>query len=119
METWDVRELVDPSAFATKAEELRALIRALRNDLVDRNVSHSVHTASVYRLRNIVDHIFHGQIGGAPLMKLVSRLELPESLARLKNGLPAAHLGSDHFALGAKFCFVNEVDEVDEGTEEE
>ncbi len=36
MESWDVRELVDPSAFATKAEELRALIRALRNDLVDR-----------------------------------------------------------------------------------
>ncbi|CAO3574917.1 unnamed protein product [Mortierella alpina] len=71
------------------------------------------------RLKNIVDHIFYGQIGGSPLMKLVSRLELPESLAQLKNGLPAAHLGSDHFALGAKFYFGNEVDEMDEAEDEE
>ncbi|KAF9944587.1 hypothetical protein BGZ72_002195, partial [Mortierella alpina] len=36
-ETWDVRELVDPSALATKAKELRALTKALRNDMVDRD----------------------------------------------------------------------------------
>ncbi|KAF9284452.1 hypothetical protein BGZ68_004682 [Mortierella alpina] len=74
-ETWTVRELVDPSTFASKAKELRAL--------------------------------------------LVSRLELPESLPQLKYELPAAHVGSDHFALGAKFCFSNEVDEVDEEVDDE
>ncbi|KAF9284449.1 Protein angel 2 [Mortierella alpina] len=113
-EMWSVRELVEPSAFATKAEELRALVRASWNDVASRDVSHSLHTASVYRVRGIVDHIFHGQIGGSPVLEVVSRLELPESLARLKAGLPAAHLGSDHFALAARFCFSDEADEVDE-----
>ncbi|KAF9946733.1 hypothetical protein BGZ72_011196 [Mortierella alpina] len=117
--TWDVRELVDPSSFATKAEELRALTRALRNDLVVRDFTHSVHTASVYSLRNIVDYIFHGHVGDSPRLKVVARLELPESLALLKGGLPAAHLGSDHFALGAKFCFLTEAGEVVEEEEKE
>ncbi|KAF9575009.1 Protein angel 2 [Mortierella alpina] len=119
LETWDVRKAVVPSAFATKAEELRALIGTLRNDLIQPVMTQPVYMSSVYRLKSVVDHIFQGQIGESPLMKLVSRLELPESLAQLKNGLPAAHLGSDHFALGAKFCFVDEVDEVEEADDVE
>ncbi|KAF9949117.1 Protein angel 2, partial [Mortierella alpina] len=118
-ESWEVRQLVDPSAFATEAQALQAQTMAQRSDLVDRLVSHSVRTASAYSLANIVDHIFYGQIGDIPLMTLVARLELPESLAQLKNGLPAAHLGSDHFALGAKFCLLNEADEAVEAEDEE
>ncbi len=37
------------------------------------------------------------------MLEVVARLELPDRLALLKGGLPAGHLGSDHFALGAKF----------------
>ncbi|KAG9319750.1 hypothetical protein KVV02_003200 [Mortierella alpina] len=39
----------------------------------------------------------------------VSRLELPDGLAQLKAGLPAVNLGSDHFALGAKFRIADRV----------
>ncbi|CAO3566231.1 unnamed protein product [Mortierella alpina] len=38
--------------------------------------------------------------------------------ASLKAGLPAAHIGSDHFALAAEFRFVDEVDGVEETGEE-
>ncbi|KAF9949189.1 hypothetical protein BGZ72_008995 [Mortierella alpina] len=92
----------------SEAEKLHALIKSGR-DLMDTVVSHPVHTASVYGLNNIVDFIFHGAITGGRHLEVVARLELPERLARLKSGLPAAHLGSDHFALGAKFRIADKV----------
>ena len=69
----------------------------------DMVVSHSMHISSVYDLSTIVDFIFHGSIIGNCQLRVVARLELPERLVLLKAGLPAAHLDSDHFALGAKF----------------
>ncbi|KAF9972666.1 hypothetical protein BGZ75_001432, partial [Mortierella antarctica] len=110
LETWEVREVADSSSFAA----------TVLDDVRSREVSHSVRTASVYDLRNIVDHILYGKAAGVgPRLEAVSRLELPESLAQLKNGLPGANLGSDHFALAAKFCFLDEAGEVEEMEEDQ
>ncbi|CAO3574157.1 unnamed protein product [Mortierella alpina] len=78
-------------------------------DLENTVVSHAMHTASVYDMKTIVDFIFHGSITGGRKLQVVSYLELPPSLERLKTGLPAGHLGSDHFALGAKFRIADRV----------
>ncbi|KAF9947764.1 Protein angel 2 [Mortierella alpina] len=86
----------------SEAENLSTMIRAGR-DLMDMVVSNTMRTSSVYGLDTIVDFIFHGSIIGGRQLQVVSRLELPERLALLKGGLPAGHLGSDHFAIGAKF----------------
>ena len=86
----------------SEAEKLSTMIKAGR-DLMDMVVSNPMHTASVYGLDTNIDFIFHGSIIGGRQLEVVSRLELPERLTLLKGGLPAGHLGSDHFALGAKF----------------
>lgn len=76
---------------------------------MDTVVSHLMHAASVYNLNTIMSFIFHGAIVGGRQSEVVSRLELHERLARLKTGLPARHLGSDHFALGAEFRITDRV----------
>ncbi|KAF9966726.1 Protein angel 2 [Mortierella alpina] len=86
----------------TKDMELRAIIRTVIDENV-MTVSHSMDISSVYDLSTVVDFIFHGSIVGSRRLKVVARLELPERLALLRQGLPAGHLGSDHFAIGAKF----------------
>ncbi|KAF9981544.1 hypothetical protein BGZ75_007110 [Mortierella antarctica] len=91
-------EVMKPS----KAEELHNMIKSGK-DLMDTVVVHGMYTASVYTSKPIVDFIFHGTIIGGRQLEVVSRLELPDRLAQLKAGLPAANLGSDHFALGVKF----------------
>ncbi|KAF9573975.1 hypothetical protein EC968_007661 [Mortierella alpina] len=90
------------------AGTLQAMIRQGK-DMWDTVVSHPVYTTSVYGLDTNVDFIFCAGIMGSPCLEVVSRLELPERLELLKGGLPAGHLGSDHFALGAKFRIADEV----------
>ncbi|KAF9286288.1 Protein angel 2 [Mortierella alpina] len=97
-------EVKEPS----EAEKLHAMIKAGR-DLMNTVVAHPLHMSTVYDLTSIVDFIFHGSVTGGRRLEVVSRLELPERLALLKSGLPAVHLGSDHFALGAKFRIANGV----------
>ncbi|KAF9277099.1 hypothetical protein BGZ68_009528, partial [Mortierella alpina] len=92
----------------SEADKLRLMIKSGR-DLMHTTVSHPIYTASVYGLNTIVDFIFHGAIVGGRRLEVASRLELPERLALLKTGLPAGHLGSDHFALGAKFRVTDKV----------
>ncbi|KAF9576191.1 hypothetical protein EC968_010314 [Mortierella alpina] len=52
-------------------------------------VSHSIITASVYESKTVVDFIFCIGIIGSSRLEVVSRLELPERLARLKMELSA------------------------------
>ncbi|KAF9274972.1 Protein angel 2 [Mortierella alpina] len=121
-ETWALRGLVPPKAsayppsprtlaapapstFAPKVEELRHMIKTHR-DLEDDVVAHPLHLTSVYDVPNIPDFIFHGEIMGySRRLELVARLVLPDMLLQLKSGLPAAHLGSDHLAIGAQYRF--------------
>ncbi|KAF9963090.1 hypothetical protein BGZ70_007634 [Mortierella alpina] len=108
------RDLVTPGgdlaapvtlAFVSKAEEFRHIIRTTL-DLESDIVTHPLDLSSVYGVRKIPDFIFHGQLMGCgPSLELVARLELPDMLLQLKAGLPAAHLGSDHLAIGAQYRF--------------
>ncbi|CAO3566088.1 unnamed protein product [Mortierella alpina] len=120
-QTQALRDVLSPSSSVTKAdkpavrmpaevkqpseaEEYHDYIKS-GMDLAKKNtwVSHPIHTASVYDMNTLVDFIFHGSIVGGRKLEVVARLELPKSLLQLKAGLPAGHLGSDHFAIGAKF----------------
>ncbi|KAF9956456.1 hypothetical protein BGZ72_002780 [Mortierella alpina] len=112
VETRALRDVVPPKTFASQAEELRTMIRN-RMDMKDLVVTHPLHLSSVYDSSATVDYIFHGQVMGPPRLRLVSRLELPDRLRQLWHGLPAGRFGSDHFAIAAKFHFLDEVDEVD------
>ncbi|KAF9274497.1 hypothetical protein BGZ68_000635 [Mortierella alpina] len=130
-ETWGLRDLVAPGAlaypkairtrprtsgqedlaapvattFAPKVDALRHMIKTHR-DLEDDVVAHPLHLSSVYDVPSIPDFIFHGEIMGcSPRLELAARLVLPDLLLQLKSGLPAAHLGSDHLAIGAKYRF--------------
>ncbi len=106
-ETWELRDLAAPmaSAFTPKIEELRHMIMT-QKDLFDYVVAHPLHLSSVYDVPKLLDFIFHGEIMGcSPRLELVARLELPDMLLQLRAGLPAAHLGSDHLAIGAKYRF--------------
>ncbi|CAO3574156.1 unnamed protein product [Mortierella alpina] len=91
-----------------EAERIHSMIKSGR-DLDTKVVSHPIYTASVYSLNAIVDFIFHGSIIGNRQLQIVSHIELPARLAHLKAGLPAVHLGSDHFALGVKFRIADRV----------
>ncbi len=75
-------------------------------------VSPPIRICSAYSLVTNKHFIFHGAIIGSHQLEVMSRLELPEGLAQLKHGLPAGHLASDHFALGAKFHITGEVAQV-------
>ncbi|CAO3573765.1 unnamed protein product [Mortierella alpina] len=104
------RELAAPEVptFVPKVEYLRHIIRTTL-DLENGVVTHPVHLSSVYDVCNFPDFIFYGEImGRRPRLELVARLELPEVLLQLKEGLPAAHLGSDHLAIGAQYRFRKE-----------
>ncbi|KAF9943825.1 hypothetical protein BGZ70_005379, partial [Mortierella alpina] len=93
-------EVKEPS----EAEKYRNLIKSgLNLSLKNTMVFYPIHIASVYSLSSIVGFIFHGSSTGGRQLEIVACLELNESLERLQAGLPACHLGSDHFALGAKF----------------
>ncbi|KAF9944270.1 Protein angel 2, partial [Mortierella alpina] len=94
----------------SEAEEYHDFIKS-GMDLAKKNtwVSHPIHTASVYSLSTLVDFIFHGSVIGGRKLEVVARLELHKSLLQLKTGLPAGHLGSDHFAIGAKFRIADRV----------
>ncbi|KAF9938987.1 Protein angel 2 [Mortierella alpina] len=93
------------STFAPKVDELRHMARTYK-DLENEVVGHPLHMSSVYGAPNIPDFIFYGQLMGCrPRLELVARLELPKMLVQLKAGLPAAYLGSDHYAIGAKYRF--------------
>ncbi|KAF9952630.1 Glucose-repressible alcohol dehydrogenase transcriptional effector [Mortierella alpina] len=92
------------SAYVPKSETLRHMIKTHR-DLEDHIVTHPLQLKSVYNLQ-IVDFILYGEMTGcAPRLELVSRLELSARLVQLKAGLPAAYLGSDHYAIGAQYRF--------------
>ncbi|KAF9566649.1 hypothetical protein EC968_003597 [Mortierella alpina] len=109
-ETWEFRGLAPPMPISTLArvpiaDELIYMIRT-HQDLENNVVGHPLHLTSVYDEPGIVDFIFHGQIMGyRPRIEVVSRLKLPAMLVQLKAGLPAAQLGSDHLAIGARFQF--------------
>ncbi|KAF9930856.1 hypothetical protein BGZ67_005596 [Mortierella alpina] len=126
-ETWELRDLASPkpiefptpgwtlgqgdlaasvaSTFAPKVDELRHMVRTFK-DLENDVVGHPLHMSSVYGAPNIPDFIFYGQLMGcSPRLELVARLELPNMLLDLKAALPAAYLGSDHLAIGAKYRF--------------
>ncbi|KAF9937193.1 hypothetical protein BGZ70_006703, partial [Mortierella alpina] len=49
---------------------------------------------------------------------VVAQLELPKNLAQLKTGLPAGHLGSNHFALGAKLRIADSLEDDEEAVVE-
>ncbi|KAF9945087.1 hypothetical protein BGZ72_001673, partial [Mortierella alpina] len=117
-ETLNLRDAVKAPTYATSEEGHWSMIKGYWEDMDDPVVDHTLHLSSVYDLGNAVDYIFHGAVMGYPRLEVVSRLELPERLARLKAGLPAAHFGSDHFALAAEFRFADEVDGLDEVEEE-
>ncbi|KAF9286286.1 hypothetical protein BGZ68_003067 [Mortierella alpina] len=93
-----------------KADELRALIRTGRESM-DLLVSHPVRMSSTYSLDNLVDFILYGRIVGGPLWQL-SHASSSLRGCNLKGGLPAGHVGLDHFAPGAKFCIMSRESEV-------
>ncbi|KAG9325324.1 hypothetical protein KVV02_006964 [Mortierella alpina] len=130
-QTWELRDLASPkplelprprctqnwtlnpedlaapvvSTFAPKVDELRHMARTYK-DMENDVVGHPLHMFSVYGAPNIPDFIFYGQLMGcSPRLELVARLELPRMLLELKAALPAAYLGSDHLAIGAKYRF--------------
>ena len=117
-ETLNLRDAVKAPTYATSEEGHWSMIKGYWEDMDDPVVDHTLHLSSVYDLGNTVDYIFHGAVMGHSRLEVVSRLELPRRLARLKAGLPAAHFGSDHFALAAEFRFVDEVDGLGEVGEE-
>ncbi|CAO3574155.1 unnamed protein product [Mortierella alpina] len=90
-----------------EAERIHSMIKSGR-DLDTKVVSHPIYTASVYSLNAIVDFSFHGSIIGYRQLQVVSHLELPARLAQLKAELPAVHLGSDNFVLGAKLLHLEQ-----------
>ncbi|KAF9949534.1 Protein angel 2, partial [Mortierella alpina] len=110
LQTRGLRDVSIPSTFASLREEIRAAV-TLSKEQRDLVVAHPLRMFSAYTFSQragIVDFLFHGRRMGGPRLEIVARLELPERLARLKAGLPAGHLSSDHFALGAKYRFNDE-----------
>ncbi|CAO3564153.1 unnamed protein product [Mortierella alpina] len=110
LQTRGLRDVSIPSTFASLREEIRATV-TLSKEQRDLAVAHPLRMFSAYNFSwaaTIVDFLFHGRAVGGPRLEIVARLALPERLARLKGGLPAGHLGSDHFALGAKYRFNDE-----------
>ncbi|KAF9574052.1 hypothetical protein EC968_007444 [Mortierella alpina] len=106
-QTRALRGFVPPKTTGSVGSEIRAMIRIFKEEsnLV---VSHPLHLSSAYNSSKktpTVDFMFHGGRMGGPRLEIVSRLTLPGRLKRLKGGLPAGHLGSDHFALGARYRF--------------
>ncbi|KAF9277440.1 hypothetical protein BGZ68_009299 [Mortierella alpina] len=90
----------------TKGDALRDIIRS-RMDEKDGVIQHSLRLSSVYNNFDTVDFIFYGQPDGSKArLEPVARLKVYDAFLLHRIGLPAAHFGSDHYALGAQFRFV-------------
>ncbi len=70
-------------------------------------IQHSLRLFSVYSNVDTVDFIFYGQPNGSQArLEPVARLKVYGALLEHRQGLLAAHFGSDHYALGAQFRFL-------------
>ncbi|KAG9324663.1 hypothetical protein KVV02_000340 [Mortierella alpina] len=91
----------------TKSDALRDIIRSCL-DSKDGVIQHSLRLSSVYSHKDTVDFIFYGQPNGSKArMEAVARLRVSDALLKHGLGLPAGRFGSDHYAIGAQFRFVN------------
>ncbi|KAF9958728.1 Protein angel 2 [Mortierella alpina] len=100
-----IRKALSP-LLPTKGDALRDIIRN-QMDKNDGVIQHSLRLSSVYHDVDSVDFIFYGQPDGSKArLEPVARLKIYDALLLHRVGLPAAHFGSDHYALGAQFRFV-------------
>ncbi|KAG0210923.1 hypothetical protein BGX28_008760 [Mortierella sp. GBA30] len=103
---WETRVVRNDHGKIKNAKRIMWKMVKAFDDLRHLVVRHAFKMASVYDSGRAIDHIFHGQVSQRPGLELISVLELPTEVEDLRGALPAAHYGSDHLAIGAKFRFI-------------